>query len=80
MKKLLAFILSLTAVAAVFTGCSAKDGDVDYGGGAGAGTTMNERTDRSDRTGSSNDLGDDVADGINSGLDKTESVVYDVLR
>ncbi|MCR5817352.1 MAG: hypothetical protein K6F91_10750 [Ruminococcus sp.] len=78
MKKLLALILSLTAAAAITTGCSAKDGDVDYGNGAGAGTVTNDRTDRPATT--RKELSDDIADGINSGLDKTESVVDDVLK
>lgn len=88
MKKLLAFILSAAAIAAITTGCSATDGDVDAGNGAGAGTTTTtttrSRTDRSDRSdghgSSSGEISDDIADGINDGLDKTESVVDDILK
>ena len=90
MKRLLASILSLAAVAAIATGCSATDGDVDYGDGAGAGTTKtvtDSRTDRTYRaerdsrvTTTRREISDDIADGINSGLDKTESVVDDILK
>ena len=91
MKRLLASILSLAAVAAIVTGGSATDGDVDYGDSAGAGTTKtvtDSRTDRTYRTERDSrvttttrrEISDDIADGINSGLDKTESVVDDILK
>ena len=94
MKKLLALFLCTAAAGAIMTGCSASDGDVDNGNGAGAGTstTMNDRTDsydRNDRNDSYNtnrtvttrrEISDDIADGINDGLDKTQSVVDDILK
>lgn len=91
MKKLLALILSTVAAGAVITGCSASDGDVDNGNGAGAGTstTMNDRADRNDRddtysgtrtSTTRREISDDIADGINDGLDKTQSVVDDILK
>ena len=82
MKQLMTFILTAAAVAAMTTGCSATDGDVDNGNGAGAGTvtTTYDRTDRTEKTTTRKELSDDIADGINSGLDKTESVVDDILK
>ncbi|MBR1750985.1 MAG: hypothetical protein IJ740_08935 [Ruminococcus sp.] len=75
MKKLLAFVLSLTAAAMITTGCSASDGDVDNGSGTSAG-----RDDSRVTTTTTEEISDKVADGINSGLDKTQSVVDDVLK